>query len=121
MFQIRSLRTKLVLTLVPLVVVVVGAMTWLAVSKMTSAQQKTSYAQMRATAAQNANAFDAELVQQVELTQTIADFMGAYRTNDRQEISAALKAMAQSNPRSAGTYVAYTAGHFDGPAPFAPY
>jgi methyl-accepting chemotaxis protein len=121
MFQIRSLRTKLVLTLVPLVVVVVGAMTWLAVSKMTSAQQKTSYAQMRATAAQNANAFDAKLEQQVELTQTIADFMGAYRSNDRQEVSAALKAMAQSNPRSAGTYVAYTAGHFDGPTPFSPY
>ncbi|MFN8201312.1 MAG: methyl-accepting chemotaxis protein [Solirubrobacteraceae bacterium] len=117
----HSLRTKLILSLVPLVVVVVGAMTWLAVSKMTSAQERTSYAEMRATAAQNANAFDAQLERQVELTQTIADFMGAYRSNDRREISAALKTMAENNPRSAGTYVAYTAGRFDGPTPFAPY
>jgi methyl-accepting chemotaxis protein len=119
--RIHSLRTKLILSLVPLVVVVVGAMTWLAVSKMTSAQQTTSYSDMRSLAAANANAFDAKLQRQVELTQTIADFMSSYRSNDRAEVSAALKRMALDNPASAGTYVAYTAGSFDGPKAFAPY
>jgi methyl-accepting chemotaxis protein len=112
--HMRSLRTKMIVTLIPLTIVVVGAMTWLAVTKMTSAQRDTSYAQMRELAAARANDFDARLQQQVSLTTTLRAVMEDYRSGDRAEVTAMLKRLAQRYPSAAGVYVTYAPNAFDG-------
>jgi methyl-accepting chemotaxis protein len=119
--RIMSLRTKLILTLVPLVVIVVGAMTFLAVTKMTDAQQKASFAQMRELAAQNANDFNTSVQQQTDLSRAVAATMSAYRGHDRAEVSDILKQFAERFPATAGVYVGYGPGAFDGGSQFAPY
>jgi methyl-accepting chemotaxis protein len=119
--HITSLRTKLIATLVPLTILVLGAMTWLAVTKMTSAQQKTAYAQMRNLAAENANDFNAGVQQQVDLSRSLAATLSAYKGHDRDEVLGMIKNLAERYPATAGVYVGYGPGVFDGPKQFAPY
>ncbi len=110
--RLKSLRTKLVLTLVPLTVLVLGAMTWLAVTKMTSAQQDTSYAEMRRLAAAEANGFDAALQRNVAAGRTLAATMEAYRGADPAEASAIVRTVAERFPEIAGSYVGFEPGAF---------
>ena len=114
MYQFRSLRTKLVLTLVPLVVVVVGAMTLLAVARMSSAQKDTSYAQMRDLAAKNANAFNSKQQERVAVSRTLAATMEGYRGSDADEATAMVKRLAEQYPDLDGVYVGFAPDAFDG-------
>ena len=54
--HLSSLRTKMILATVPLTVIVLGAMTFIAVGKMTSAQRNSANAELREKAANEANA-----------------------------------------------------------------
>ncbi|HEU4656524.1 MAG TPA: methyl-accepting chemotaxis protein [Capillimicrobium sp.] len=112
--RLTSLRTKMIVTLVPLTVLVLGAMTWLAVTKMTSAQEKTSYAEMRELAAASANGFDAGMQPKLALAQTLAASMEAYRGDDAAEASAIVRRIAERNPQAAGVYVGFEPDAFDG-------
>ncbi|MCW3006812.1 MAG: methyl-accepting chemotaxis sensory transducer with Cache sensor [Solirubrobacterales bacterium] len=112
--RLSSLRTKLIVTLVPLAVVVVGAMTLIAVTKMTSAEKTTSYAQMSALASSQARGFDADLEQNVAVSRSMAAMMEAYRGASAEETSAMVKRVAERYPRLAGVYVGYEPNAFDG-------
>ncbi|HEY8581511.1 MAG TPA: methyl-accepting chemotaxis protein [Capillimicrobium sp.] len=114
LLRLTSLRTKMIVALVPLTVLVVGAMTWLAVSKMTTAQEETSYAQMRELASSEANGFDAGLKSDMSLARTLAATMEAYRGADVDEASAIVRQVADRYPDAAGVYVGFEPNAFDG-------
>jgi methyl-accepting chemotaxis protein len=115
LLRLRSLRTKMILSLVPVTIVVIGGMTWLAVTKMTSAQQKSNYAQMRAQAAETANAFDAKLGQHVVITRAMVAAMEGYTGNSRAEVKSILKRITeQFSEAGAGAYVSFAPNGFDG-------
>src|SRR3954471_14149011 len=117
---VHSLRTKLILSLVPLVVVVVGVTTWLAISKMTSAQKTASYAQVRELAAANANDFNASVRQQVDLSRGLAATLSAPQPQSTDEISAVVREYAERFPETAGVYVGYRPGLLRAKS-FSPY
>ncbi|HWV85381.1 MAG TPA: methyl-accepting chemotaxis protein [Capillimicrobium sp.] len=109
-----SLRAKLIATLVPLVVVVVAAMTWLAVSRMTSAQEDAAYAQLREIASANANAIDTDLGAKIARADALANTLAAYRGDDAQEVNAILRHLAERDADSLGYYAGYEPNAFDG-------
>jgi len=109
-----SLRAKLIVTLVPLVVVVVAAMTWLAVSRMTSAQEDAAYAQLREIANANANAIDTDLGAKIARADALANTLAAYQSDDAQEVNAILRHLAERDADSLGYYAGYEPDAFDG-------
>lgn len=109
-----SLRAKLIATLVPLVVVVVAAMTWLAVSRMTSAQEDAAYAHLSEIANANANAIDADLGAKIARADALANTLAAYQSDDAQEVNAILRHLAERDADSLGYYAGYEPNAFDG-------
>ncbi len=114
--RLRSLRAKLIVALVPLVVAGVAAMTLLAVSKVTASEEDSARDELQQQALAVANGFDAEAREADGIARTLAHTMEGYRfrTADRAEVSRILERVARENPRLAGVYVGYEANAFDG-------
>ncbi|UGS37928.1 methyl-accepting chemotaxis protein [Capillimicrobium parvum] len=119
-FSPRSLRTKMIVSLVPLAVLVVGAMTWLAVTSMTGAQRDADYEGLREQASARANAFDAQLQRTTSIARSVGASLEAYRSASRAEVTAMLRRVAQRNPQVASVYVAFEPDAFDGRDAAAP-
>jgi methyl-accepting chemotaxis protein len=116
----RSLRTKMIVALVPLAVLVLGAMTWLAVSSMTNAQRDAAQERLREQAAARANAFDTQLQRPISIARSLASSFEEYRTASRPEATAMLRRVAERNPDVASVYVAFEPDAFDGSDAAAP-
>jgi methyl-accepting chemotaxis protein len=112
--RLTSLRTKMIVVLVPLTVVVLGAMTLIAVSRMTSAQRDSANVQMTHQAAREANRFDGPLERSVALSRSVAEMMGGYRGLSRADATSMLRQVAAANPDLVGVYVGYAPNGFDG-------
>ena len=110
----RSLRIKLVLFLLPITVLAVGVLTWVAVSRSTDAQTASAQRELLQQAARQANAFDAQAREDASIGRTIARQMQSYRSADRSEVSAMLRQVLDANPRLAGVYLGYERNAFDG-------
>jgi methyl-accepting chemotaxis protein len=110
----------MIVTLVPLAVLVVGAMTWLAVTSMTDAQRDAAYDGLRQQAAARANAFDTRLQQPVSIAHSLAASLEEYRSASRAEVSAMVRRIAERNPDVASVYVAFEPDAFDGRDAAAP-
>jgi methyl-accepting chemotaxis protein len=110
----RSLRGKLVVALLPITILAVAGLTWLAVSRATDAQTRSAQDALMAQAARQANAFDAQAREAASIGRTIAREMEGYSSENRSEVSTMLHHVLLANPRVVGTYVAYEPNAFDG-------
>jgi methyl-accepting chemotaxis protein len=112
-FRLRSLRSKLLLFLLPPLVAGVVVLTAIALGRATEETERSAYAELSATAQQHANAFDADVRDAMALGRAIATMAG--RSDNRGELSAQLRELLDRNPQTIGTYVGFEPNAFDGP------
>jgi methyl-accepting chemotaxis protein len=109
-----SLRTKLVLAIVPVVALAIVVVTIVAISTSGSAQKKSVYGEATELAQKNANAFEADVRYRLGLAQTLANSMEVWKGSDRGQVDAILKRMLDEDPTIAGTYVGFEPNAFPG-------
>ncbi len=109
-----SLRTKLVLAIVPAVAAAVVVVTVIAISISGNAQRNAVYGQATELAQKNANGFDAQVRYRLGLAQALANSMQVWRSPDRAQVTAILKRMLDQDPTIAGTYVGFEPNAFPG-------
>jgi methyl-accepting chemotaxis protein len=111
---IKSLRTRLLVLLVPPVMLAIAALTLLAVTKATSNEKTARYDEMARTAAVQANSFDAQVKREQAIGHTLAATMEGWKGTDRDAVISMLYAVKHANPQVIGTYVGYDPNTFDG-------
>ncbi|MBV8256823.1 MAG: methyl-accepting chemotaxis protein, partial [Actinobacteria bacterium] len=109
-----SLRTKLVLAIVPVVAIAIVAVTVIAITVSGNAQRNTIYDEATQLAQKNANAFDEQVRYRFGLAQGLANAMQVWRSPDRSQVDAILKRMLEQDPSIAGTYVGFEPNAFPG-------
>jgi methyl-accepting chemotaxis protein len=112
--RMSSLRTKMIVTLVPLTALILGAMTFIAVTRMTSAQKKSAYHEMAQTVSREAATYNGEQEQFLGLARTLSASMESGNKMTRAEAGAVLRRVAQRYPGSAGVWFAFEPNAFDG-------
>jgi methyl-accepting chemotaxis protein len=110
----RSVRAKLLLTILPVVAVAIGGLTLVAVNRVTTAQQRSVYDAATELAARQANAFDAQASANQALARSIATMGAGNRTGDRAEVIGQLKGFLVGNAGIGGAYIAFERDAFDG-------
>jgi len=109
-----SISTRLVLSIVPLVLLISAVLIGVALILATNAIQDLAYQGTASQAAQVANALDAESQANQALSRTLAEVMSTITTDDRQEVLDVLKSLLDQHPEVIGTYVGYEPNAFDG-------
>ncbi|WP_027007821.1 methyl-accepting chemotaxis protein [Conexibacter woesei] len=110
----RSLRTKLILTLLPLVAIGVAVMTYVAATKATHAQQDAVTKRLGQQAAKEANAFDATATARAAVARTLAQEMEVTTNRSRTDVQNILRRLLKADRSLLGTYVTYEPNRFDG-------
>ncbi len=111
--RVRSLRTRLVLILLPIVALGVIAMTWLAVNLTTDAARKDAEAKLSQQAQQVANDFNADAESAATASRTLAAQMQRNPDLTREQASDLVRSVAVANPRL-NTYITFMPNAFDG-------
>ncbi|HEY6762633.1 MAG TPA: methyl-accepting chemotaxis protein [Baekduia sp.] len=112
--RLTSLRTKMILTLVPLTVLIVGAMTTIAVTRMTSAQKTSAYEELRQRVAREAADYDTGQEQALSLSRTLAATLVPRNGLTRADVGDQLRSILAAQPSTAGVWVAFEPNAFDG-------
>ncbi|MDO8188767.1 methyl-accepting chemotaxis protein [Conexibacter sp. JD483] len=110
----RSVRGKLLLTILPVIALAIGGLTVIAVQRVTSAQQDAVYDAATDLAGREANAFEAQASENQSAARAVAALGAANRSGDRGELIGQLKELIERNPQLGGVYLAYTPNAFDG-------
>jgi methyl-accepting chemotaxis protein len=110
--RVRSLRTKLLLFLLPPFVLGIVVLTFFALSRATSETKHTAYAELGQLAQRHANEFDADVRDAMALGRSLATI--AEGADDRTELNAQVKRFLDRNPHTVGTYVGFEPNAFDG-------
>ena len=112
--KVRTLRTRLVVILLPVVAVGVIAMTVLAVKLSTDAARDSAKRELLEQARQEANAFNSGAAEAAALSKTLDAQMERNPNLTREQVDSLVKGIAVANPRIAGSYVTFERDAFDG-------
>jgi methyl-accepting chemotaxis protein len=112
--QIRSLKAKMLLLLLPPVIIAVAALTLFAVNRATSQERESRLDAMTRLAESSANDIDAQARRDQAVGRSLAVMVEAYRGQDRGEVNAILKQFLDRNPQVAATFVGFDPNAFDG-------
>src|SRR5579863_546263 len=113
--NVSSIRTKLLLAMIPVVVLALAVMSVIAVTKVTSAQeQSVSQSVANANAAQ-AGKFNGEVQGRISMAEAEAEAGSALVGNtSRQAVMAIEHNILLAHPDIAGSYIDYVPNAFDG-------
>ena len=114
MHRVRSIRTKLLITLIPVVFVAITAMTVFAVQKMTDAQRRSVSSAVANANREQAARFDGEAQQDMAIARTLAAVGSAAVGTSRSLVLNMEKQVLDRNPRLVGVYIDYAPNAFDG-------
>ncbi len=109
----RSIRTKMIVTILPLVMVVFVAAIVLASRMSAASEQQLAYTQMQETARHYASQFDTQLRAHQAAVQTLGRTMEATTTEDRSEVENILHQVLINDPTILATYVGYEPNAYD--------
>jgi methyl-accepting chemotaxis protein len=112
--RITSLRTKMIVTLVPLTVLILSAMTAIAVTRMTHAQKQSAYEEMRQRVSREAADYDAGQERALSLSRTLAGSLVPRTGLTRAAVGDQLETILKQTPETAGVWVAFEPDAFDG-------
>jgi methyl-accepting chemotaxis protein len=112
--RLASLRAKMVLAILPIVVVALGLMTWVAVTRSSHALRSDADQRMSETAATEANAFDATMSARLDLISSLAAAYSGSNQGTRDEVRDGLRGIAVTHPDLVGLYVGFVRNAFDG-------
>ena len=112
--RVTSLRTKMIVTLVPLTVLILSAMTAIAVTRMTHAQKQSAYDEMGQRVSREAADYDAGQERALSLSRTLAGSLVPRTGLTRAAVGEQLKTILKATPETAGVWVAFEPDAFDG-------
>ncbi|MCW2982533.1 MAG: methyl-accepting chemotaxis sensory transducer with Cache sensor, partial [Conexibacter sp.] len=112
--HLASLRAKMVLTILPIVVVALGVMTYVAVTRSAHAQRSDANQRLSEVAATQANAFDATMASRFDVINSLAAAYSRSNQGSRDEVRDALHGVIAAHPDLVGLYVGFTRDRFDG-------
>ncbi len=109
-----SLRSKLVLSAVTGVLLVMILATTVTITTQISVQEELANQQSIEITKGYANQFDGDMRSNMALAHAISSTMSEYNSSDRDEVNRILNRILEDNPHLIGTYVAYEPNAFDG-------
>jgi methyl-accepting chemotaxis protein len=110
----RSIRSKMIIQLLPVVLLVLGAITVLTYYLSSTSQRQLAYGEAQETARHYASQFDAQMRGHQTSAATLASMMVQNSSANRLEVENALQQMLKDDPQLVGTYVGYEPNAFDG-------
>jgi methyl-accepting chemotaxis protein len=113
----RSLRLKLLVFTLPPVVLAIGIVMFLAISRIDSAEQQDAYATAHEIAVSNANAFEAQTQRYTSIVSTVDEEYRAYLDaggTDRRRLNLMLRQIMVEHPALVGIYIDTKAGQGPG-------
>lgn len=111
------LKTKLILSMVLGLFLVLAVTTAVIISTATSQQEELAYQQSVETTKNMANRFNADMESNLAIARTIAISLEKYNSSDRNEVNQMLENLLEKNPNLIGTYVGFEPNAFDGKDP----
>jgi methyl-accepting chemotaxis protein len=115
----RSLSTKLVVTVVPIVAAAIVLLTWLAISSATDAQRKSVDSGLAELASGHANSIDATSAANATIARTLAHGVNDVTDGDRATFKDVVKGVLVANPQVNGVYLTFAHDAFGPDAPHA--
>ena len=115
----RSLRTRLLVQILPAVALAIVAITAIAIKIASDAQRVTVYREMSQQIAREASGFDGDVREAKATARAIGAAVEADRTRDRARGAAVVKQFAVENPDLLGSWVAYEPNEYGPDAPNA--
>jgi methyl-accepting chemotaxis protein len=113
--RLTSVRTRMLVVLLPLTAVAVAVVTLLALSRASSAEKTSRFTEMRHLSAAGANDFDAKVRENQGVGRSLATLAeGLDGKADRTEVNAIVHRFLDRNPQVVGAYVGYDPNAFDG-------
>jgi methyl-accepting chemotaxis protein len=112
--QPRTLLSRMLIFTLPPVVLAIGALTWLAVSRATDQERSTQFARMADVAQARANAFDAGARDAMALARGIGATLEAKPQLTRPQAAGTLERVLKGNDGLVGAYAAFSRDAFDG-------
>jgi len=112
--RLRSVRAKLLLTILPVVAIAIGGLTLLAVDRSTDAQKDAVYREAAQLAAREANRFQAEASDAVAVARGLASVTERKGSLTREEVVEITRHYLERNPQLSGTYLGFEPNAFDG-------
>lgn len=110
----RSISTRMVLLILPVIAVVFIALIGVAIWMSTSSQQKLAYDQSSAVTQKFANQFDAQMREIQSIGKILAQSLSQYSSNDREEVQMMAKGLLDLHPEALSVYIGYEPNAFDG-------
>jgi methyl-accepting chemotaxis protein len=105
---------KMIATIVPIALIAIAALTYVAWSSAENAQRETISGELTELTGHQASLYDVEMRELAETSENIASMMAAYSTADRTEALKMLRRTATDHPDMLGTWLAYERDGFDG-------
>ena len=111
--RVRSLRTRLLIQILPVVALAVIAMTAVAVKVASTSQREAVYGHQTELIKRQAARFDGEVRRAQALSHSLVDAVEADTEHDRARGAAVIKRIAVRNPDLLGTWAAFEPDAFD--------
>ena len=109
-----TISQKMIIQVVPVVLVIMVAVTALSILMENSSERQLAYDQAAQMAQNYANGFDTQMAADQMIGRTLAHTMEGYQTASRDEISNVLHGLLLKFPMILGSYVGYEPNAFDG-------
>jgi PAS domain S-box-containing protein len=113
-FKDLSLKSKLVISIVVGVFLILAVSTAVIINTATSQEENLAYQKSTEMARNYANQFDSDQKANREIAKTLALTMDGYKASNRSEVINILKNNLEKNPNLIGVYVGYEPNTFDG-------
>jgi methyl-accepting chemotaxis protein len=125
----RSLATKLVLTVGPIVLIGIAVLTWLAVNRAGDAQRRSVESGLRELSARHANAVDAQAAERLEIVRALASEFRTIPSGNRDFVNQQVRGIGLRHTDLNGIYVLFDHNRYGPDVPgvstrsgeFAPY
>jgi methyl-accepting chemotaxis protein len=111
---LRSLRLKLILAIVPIAVVAVAALTFIAINTADTAQRQAVSGRLAELTGRHAAVEDVGFAEQKDIGDDLAALIAPYRNGSRPEAEGMLEQVALAHPNLLGVWMSYAPDAFDG-------
>jgi methyl-accepting chemotaxis protein len=110
----RTIRTRLLLQVLPAVALAIVALTVLAVRASSDAQRRAVYSEMTQLIGKQAATFDGQAAAHLAVAKSIAASLEGFPAADRREGREVLRRFARRNPALLGVWAGYEPNAYDG-------
>ena len=112
--RIASLRMRLLVQLLPVVLMAVGLVAYVSIANATDNARQASFNHVAGLAQENANGFNASVEDGQAVGRTLAAIGESHLGGSREQVNRVVKRTFERNPGLIGAYIGYVPNGFDG-------